>query len=538
MTSEILRADFLVLGSGIAGLRAALGLARHGRVLVVTKDQPTESNTGYAQGGVAAAVGSDDRTELHLADTLDAGSGIVSRAAAQTLVEEGPERIRELAAWGARFDREAGRLHFTREGAHSRHRVLHARGDSTGWEMVRALLEKTRRTPAIEVRSFACSTDLALCEGRVAGCRFLTGEGPGSETTVLARATLLATGGAGQVFAETTNPAVATGDGMAMGLRAGAALLDMEFVQFHPTALAVPGAPRFLVSEAVRGEGAYLLNAAGQRFTEELAPRDQVARAIARENAAGRGPVSLDLRHLDPDRVRTRFPRIHATCLRYGIDIAKDLVPVTPAAHYVMGGVATDLHGRATLPGLYAAGEVAGNGVHGANRLASNSLLEGLVFGARASEAMAADRNPVPSETACRPGPSLTPRARQEGLAAELRRRAWEGLGLERDAAGLRGLLAFLDATRAGGPSSDRPADRGAAEDRNLLDVARAMAVSALFREESRGAHFRTDFPETDDARFRGHTLLHEERPRLTDVESPLALEKATRTATGAGTPC
>jgi L-aspartate oxidase len=523
MTSEILRADFLVLGSGIAGLRAALGLARHGTVLVVTKDQPNESNTGYAQGGVAAAVGSDDRTELHLNDTVEAGAGIVSRAAARALVEEGPERIRELATWGARFDREAGRLHFTREGAHSRHRVLHARGDSTGWEMVRALLERTQHSRAIDVRSFSCSTDLVVCEGRVAGCRFLGGAADGQEATVLARATLLATGGAGMVFAETTNPAVATGDGMAMGLRAGAALLDMEFVQFHPTALAVPGAPRFLISEAIRGEGAYLRNAAGERFTEELAPRDQVARAIARENAAGRGPVSLDLRHLDAERVRTRFPRIHATCLRYGIDIAKDLVPVTPAAHYVMGGVATDLHGRATLPGLYAAGEVAGNGVHGANRLASNSLLEGLVFGARAAEAMATDANPVPSEAACLPGGALEPRPRQPGLADDLRRRTWECLGLERDAAGLRRLIAFLDTARPRAPF--RPADRDAAEDTNLLDVAGAMAASALFREESRGAHFRTDFPTPDDARFLGHTLLEGGRPRLADVECPVAVE-------------
>ena len=389
MNEQAIRTDFLVLGSGIAGLRAAVGLARHGRVLVVTKDQPTESNTGYAQGGVAVALGTDDRTDLHWEDTLAAGAGIVCPAAARVLVDEGPERIRELASWGARFDREEGRFHFTREAAHSRSRVLHALGDATGWEMARALLDKARRTEGIEVRSFACSTDLVTTDGRVVGCRFLTDGG--DETVVLARATLLATGGAGQVFAETTNPPVATGDGVAMAWRAGAALLDMEFVQFHPTALAVEGAPRFLVSEAVRGEGAVLLNGAEERFTEELAPRDQVARAIFRENRAGRGPVTLDLRHLPAERVRTRFPRIVATCARHGVDVTRQLVPVTPAAHYVMGGVATDLHARATRPGLYAAGEVAATGVHGANRLASNSLLEGLVFGARAATAMVED---------------------------------------------------------------------------------------------------------------------------------------------------
>jgi L-aspartate oxidase len=391
MSSDALHTDFLVLGSGIAGLRAALGLARSGKVLVVTKDQPTESNTGYAQGGVAVALGEDDTPDLHLVDTLKAGAGIVSQAAARVLVEEGPERIRELASWGARFDREEGRFHLTREGAHSQNRVLHALGDATGWEMVRTLLEKTHRTEGIQIRAFACSTDLVLRGGRVAGCRFL-GE-DGRETVVLARATLLATGGAGQVFAETTNPPVATGDGMAMALRAGAALLDMEFVQFHPTALRLPGAPRFLVSEAVRGEGARLINGGDERFTDELAPRDQVARAILREARAERGPVRLDLRHLDPERVRRRFPRIHSTCLRYGLDITRDPIPVTPAAHYVMGGVATDLLGRSTLPGLYASGECAGTGVHGANRLASNSLLEGLVFGARAAAAMAGDES-------------------------------------------------------------------------------------------------------------------------------------------------
>jgi L-aspartate oxidase len=513
----VIRADFLVLGSGVAGLRAAIGLAPRGSVLVVTKDQPTESNTGYAQGGVAVALAADDHPERHLEDTVRAGGGIVSAAAARVLVEEGPERIRELAAWGARFDRAGGQFHFTREGAHSRSRVLHALGDATGWEMVRALLEKTRRTPAILVRSFACSTDLEVQDGRVVGCSFVTGEG--TLTRVLARATLLATGGAGQVFAETTNPPVATGDGMAMGARAGAALLDMEFVQFHPTALSLPGAPRFLISEAVRGEGAYLRNAAGERFTEELGPRDEVARAIAREARGGRGPVSLDLRHLDPERVRTRFPRIHATCLRYGVDITSDPVPVTPAAHYVMGGVATDLQGRSTLAGLYAAGECAGTGVHGANRLASNSLLEGLVFGARAAEAMAEEAGPPLLSRERLPEP-LQPASAPDSLRDEIRRRAWACLGLERDGPGLRDLLAFLEGSH--GETAGPPTDRAAAEIRNLLDVARVMARSAIFREESRGAHFRTDFPAPRDARFRGHTWLDAGGARLVEVEVPV----------------
>ncbi|MBN2371599.1 MAG: L-aspartate oxidase, partial [Vicinamibacteria bacterium] len=482
----MIQTDHLILGTGIAGLRAALGLAGHGRVLVLTKDQVSESNSTYAQGGVAVALGEDDDPALHLADTLSAGAGIVSRPAARVLVEEGPERIRELIAWGIRFDREAGRMHFTREAAHSRRRILHAHGDAIGGEITRGLLSRVQGTAGIDVRPFCCATDLIAREGRIVGCRFLE-HAENAEKIVLARTTLLATGGAGHVFAETTNPTVATGDGIAMALRAGAALVDLEFVQFHPTALALPGEPRFLVSEAVRGEGAYLRNAAGERFTDELAPRDQVARAIFRENLAGRGPVFLDLRHLDRKRVRVRFPHILATCLSRGVDITHALVPVTPVAHYLMGGVATDLHGRTSLPGLWAAGETACTGVHGANRLASNSLLEGLVFGARAAEAMIAEMAGEP-----RAMPFMQPAATAAGVVIDVesvRREAWEKVGLERHALGLRSVIERLTPIRDRPESA--PTDRAAAEARNVADVTWAMAVCALFREESRGAHAR-----------------------------------------------
>ena len=314
LATEPVRTDFLVLGSGIAGLRAAMALARTARVLVVTKDQPTESNTGYAQGGVAVALADDDEPRPAPRGHRARGRGHRLRGGRARAGRGGAGAHPGAGPWGARFDREDGRFHFTREGAHSRNRVLHALGDATGWEMARALLDKARRTEAVRRALLLVlhRPGRRAADAWSAAASSTSGE---RRRSVLARATLLATGGAGQVFRETTNPPVATGDGAAMALRAGAALLDMEFVQFHPTALAVPGAPRFLVSEAVRGEGARLLNGSGERFTDELAPRDEVARAIARENGAGRGPVVLDLRHLDAERVRTRFPRIHRTCL-------------------------------------------------------------------------------------------------------------------------------------------------------------------------------------------------------------------------------
>ena len=487
--------DFLVIGAGVAGMRAAIALAPAGRVLVVAKESLRESSSEYAQGGIAVALSDDDEVELHEQDTVYAGDGLCDRAAVRTLVEEGPSAIQELIGWGAEFDRREGELAFTREGAHSRNRILHAHGDSTGREIARTLYQKAASLPNVEFRSFAATSDLLLDDG-VRGA--LLSDAAGNTVPVYARAVLLATGGLGHVFLNTTNPDVATGDGVAMAYRAGAEIADIEFVQFHPTALHVEGAPRFLLSEALRGEGALLRNAAGERFMEryhsllELAPRDVVARAIVSEmKRTGTAHVLLDLTHREPGFVRGRFPRIYETCLRYGIDLEHQSAPVAPAAHYAMGGVWTDLEGRTSLPGLFAAGEAACTGVHGANRLASNSLLEGVVFGARAGRAMAesAGRSSRPN-----PRPNVFPQGETSSRAA--RQLTWEKCGIVRDAGGLHDALLWLD----GKGSED-------VETRNILLVAKLIALCALHREESRGAHYRTDFPEKR-SEFEKHTII------------------------------
>ncbi len=497
------RVEFLVIGAGIAGLSAAIRLADAGTVLVVTKEELAESNTAYAQGGIAVAMGGEEDVALHLEDTMAAGDGLVNREAASVLVSEGPRRVEELLEWGTAFDREDGELLRTREGAHSLSRILHANGDATGREIAVSLLRHVREIPQIELMEWTTSVDLIVEGGRVVGATLLDGEG--GLRVVQAQAVLLASGGAGQVYSDTTNPAVATGDGIAMAYRAGAAVSDMEFYQFHPTAFTAPGAPRFLLSEALRGEGAVLVNAKGERFMEryhpllELAPRDVVARAITREGMDG--PVYLDMRHVKKD-LAARFPGISKFLTGYGLELGRSLVPVRPAAHYLMGGVRTDVHGRTSLAGLYAAGEAACTGVHGANRLASNSLLEGLVFGALVAETMAAEedtgltmREPLGVVPLAAPG-GVTSEAATERWIAELRELMWKYAGLLRDGTGLREAQRGLDALEVSMPGGTF---RRAIEARNLHVVAGLIVASALGREESRGAHYRSDFPLRDE---------------------------------------
>ncbi len=508
----------IIVGSGIAGLTCALHAARRGvRVTLVTKDAADRGSTRLAQGGIAGVVLPGDRIEDHVRDTLTAGAGLCDEAAVRTLVGEGPERIRELAAWGVAFDRDAtGRVRGGLEAAHSFPRILHAGGDATGLRIETALLRATREA-GIRIVEHAFLRDLVVDDASrtVRGVRVRTA---GRDAVLTADAVVLATGGAGQLYARTTNPAVATGDGIAAALRAGAEVQDLEFVQFHPTVLAV-GAP-FLVSEAVRGEGATLIDDEGRRFAfdahpdGELAPRDVVARAIAARMAEQGGrPVRLDATALGG--LAERFPSIDAAIRERGLDWTSEPIPVTPAAHYLMGGVRTDLDGRTTLPGLYAVGEAARTGVHGANRLASNSLLEGAVFGARAAAAIAAGDGAHPAASA--PPPAATAPRREAALPrtpfgrSALQRLMWERAGLVRDRDGLARAAAVLAAWRRDLPPAATVAQH---EDRNLLLIAEAVVSAARARRASVGAHFLSDGQPVAEPR-RSPARLRAARPSL-----------------------
>jgi L-aspartate oxidase len=524
LSRKTYQADYAVVGSGVAGLRAAIELSSAGSVLVLAKSDLSDSATAWAQGGVAVALSDEDEIGLHEQDTINAGDGLCRPEAVALLVEEGPKYITQLIEWGTEFDRAGTKLAFTREAAHSRSRILHAHGDSTGREISRALLARAHTIPHLHLRAHAFTTQLLIESGRAVGVQFID-ETDGTLHEVRAGTVLLATGGLGQIYRETTNPEVATGDGMAIAFEAGAIISDMEFVQFHPTALAVKGAPRFLLSEALRGEGGILRNINLERFmkrhheAQELAPRDVVARAIVSEMHRTQSEhVYLDMTAKSEEFLRKRFPRIYETCLGYGLDLAADLAPVCPAAHYMMGGVKTDLWGHTSIPGLYSAGETAATGVHGANRLASNSLLEGLVFGARAGQAMMNDapakkRSNVglPGSPAPKPGNALAaataPPEKPAPSAALLKIRdlMWRNVGILRSGKELAAVIEQLKGISL--PSSAKPA-RAEHELHNLHALALLIARSALAREESRGSHYRCDFPFRDDEGFNKHSEI------------------------------
>jgi len=497
-------AKVIVVGSGVAGLVTAVKTSARHEVILITKDVLAESNTHYAQGGIAAVTSTQDTVAEHVSDTMFAGAGLCWEPAVQALCQDGPVSLNELIRFGVDFDRDRGEFALGLEGAHSRARILHAGGDATGAGISRALVETLKRTN-VQVLEHTLVTDLLLENGKVSGVKTFSSDGV---QELLAEAVVLASGGAGQLYRHTTNPSVTTGDGVALAMRAGAVLADLEFYQFHPTALAVPGS--FLISEAVRGEGAVLINNAGERFMTkvhpmaDLAPRDIVARAIQQEmRKQGGDPVLLDATKLGKEFLEHRFPSINATCRTYGLNWAKNAIPVTPAAHYWMGGIATDTMGRSSIDGLYAVGEVACNGSHGANRLASNSLLESVVFADRAATVIG---DPWPEDfgfARFRDQPPVKEiavdlsysKSDQTVDRVELQTQMWDLVGLARDEMELRRAKKTFNQWR---PVSLERRLFTDYEDANLLDLARAVTASALARTESRGAHYRLDFPETN----------------------------------------
>ena len=511
-------ADVLVIGAGLAGLRAALEVRPELSVLVITKDGMHQSNSTYAQGGIAGVLSQDDRCEDHVADTILAGGSLCDQDVVERVIRESAERVGELISWGTNFDRQGVRLALGREGGHGRNRVAHAQGDSTGKEIMRAVANRIVQTPHIETWQNTFTLDLLTHDGACRGA--LVWNPQHGKTLVWAKQTIIATGGAGQIYRETTNPDVATGDGLALAYRAGAELRGMEFMQFHPTVLYIAGSSRHLITEAMRGEGARLVDRHGCRFMPEyddraeLAPRDVVSWAIVSQMEKTKHPnVYLDMTHLEPKKVLARFPGIAALCRDFDLDITRDRIPVRPGAHYMVGGVTVDLEGRTTVPGLWAAGEVASTGLHGANRLASNSLLEALVYGAHTGAGAAAAAAALDDSYRALPlaNPEVEPSSEPLDLADirnSLKSLMWRNVGVRREGDGLREALENIGHwCRYVLPRQF--SDPTGWELQNMLCAGRLMIQAALVREESRGCHIRTDFPERDDTKWNRHNTFH-----------------------------
>lgn len=515
--------DFVIIGAGVAGLRAAIELAAAGRVLVLAKKELVNKEVSKPQtsaSGLAAVLSDEDEIALHLQDTLTAGDGLYNPAAVKILVEEGVERIEELIAWG-RHERGGTKLVFSAESGHSKGRVLHSSGGSTGTEILQVLSARTHAIKNISIEEHVFTTELLCDDGRVNGVSVL--DDKGTPHDIACSAVLLATGALGQIYRNTTNLEPATGDGVALASRAGAEIGDMEFIQFHPTVLYAKKAPRFLLSEALRMEGAQLRNIELNRFMAkyhplaELAPRDLVARAIVHEMEVSRAKdpfVYLDLTHLSAAKVQKRFPRIYATCMQHNIDITEDVIPVRPAAHYSVGGARTDLDGKTSLAGLYAAGEVAATGVHGANRLPSNSLLESLVYGARAGRAMRESLK-VKSHKLLEPKAAYSNGpvdAGVEELIGKIQDVMWTDVGIVRARMGMQ---KAVNALQEIAPKLAHPKTRRSHEAANMHQAALLVARSSLAREESRGAHYRMDYPDHDDRKFLKHSIVQGEKVRF-----------------------
>lgn len=501
--------DFLVIGGGAAGLRTAIETGQHGKTILVTKDRLGESNTRHAQGGIAVAINSGDQVNFHVEDTLKAGAGLCSKSAVEVMVAEGIDRVAELVSWGADFDRHGDKLVFTMEAAHRVRRIIHS-GDATGQETENVLLRRASESKNIQFMDHKFVVDLLTLDGRCIGALLLD-EDESTLFAVIAKSTILAAGGLCQLYQHTTNPDGATGDGCAIAYRAGCEMTDMEFVQFHPTTLCLPNAPRFLISEAVRGEGAILVNKAGERFMDqyhelaELAPRDVVSRAIAAETAkTGAECVYLDLRHLNAEFVINRFPTINERCSSYGIDMSSDLIPVQVSAHFMMGGVKTNINAETNIENLYACGEVACVGVHGANRLASNSLLETFVFSVRAANGAAENASNIPSMSNIKIKHKRKAKADDQEKLTEtrklIRELMWDKVGIVRNQEDLQEALIWVE------KNLDIYAPtRDGLELQNMAQLASLIIDGALERKESRGAHCRSDYPKLDDDQWQRH---------------------------------